>query len=140
MSEQPLDTFELWDRDRDGLVSVDDIISGIRSLGREVDVDAVERMVAAADTNGDYLVSRAEFDTAVVGGRIEVTDADAAFEVFDVNGDGKISVAELESLIRHVGAGLIDEPAAALLAAADRDGDGYLSRAEFRALLDFLSR
>ncbi|WP_405177358.1 EF-hand domain-containing protein [Nocardia sp. NBC_01377] len=140
MSEHPVDTFDLWDRDNDGLVSVDDIVAGIRTLGREVDVDAVERMVAAADTNGDYLVSRAEFDAAVLGGRIEVTDADAAFEVFDVNGDGRISVDELESMIRHVGAGLIDEPAHALLAAADHDGDGYLSPSEFRALLDFLSR
>uniref|UniRef100_UPI0024544388 EF-hand domain-containing protein n=1 Tax=Nocardia abscessus TaxID=120957 RepID=UPI0024544388 len=99
-----------------------------------------ERLVAAADTNGDFLVSRAEFDAALVGGRIEVTDADAAFKVFDVNGDGRISVEELESLIRHCGAGRIDEPADALLAAADGDGDGYLSLPEFRALLEFLSR
>ncbi|WP_281197560.1 EF-hand domain-containing protein [Nocardia pseudovaccinii] len=71
---------------------------------------------------------------------MEVTDADAACTVFDINGDGKISVEELESLIRHVGAGLIDEPAESLLAAADTDGDGYLSPSEFRALLNFLSR
>ncbi|WP_084497341.1 EF-hand domain-containing protein [Nocardia amamiensis] len=140
MSERPVDTFGLWDRDGDGLVSVADITTGIRALGLDVDVEAVERMVAAADTNGDFLVSRAEFDAALVGGRIEVTDADAAFKVFDINGDGLISVEELESLIRHVGAGRIDEPADALLAAADRDGDGYLSLPEFRMLLDFLSR
>ncbi|MEU7767356.1 EF-hand domain-containing protein [Nocardia sp. NPDC049190] len=140
MTEHPVDTFELWDRDGDGLVSVEDITDGIRALGLEVDVEAVERLVAAADTNGDFLVSRAEFDVALVGGRIEVTDAEAAFAVFDVNGDGRISVEELESLLRHVGEGRIDEPAEALLAAADRDGDGYLSLPEFRALLDFLSR
>ncbi|MEV0768327.1 EF-hand domain-containing protein [Nocardia salmonicida] len=140
MSAEPVDTFTLWDRDGDGLVSVDDIAEGIRSAGIEVDREAIERMVAAADTNGDFLVSRAEFDAAVVAGRIEVTDADAAFRVFDINGDGRISVTELESLIRHVGAGHIDEPAADLLAAADQDGDGYLSLTEFRVLLDFLSR
>ncbi|WP_336081614.1 EF-hand domain-containing protein [Nocardia sp. SSK8] len=140
MSAQPVDTFTLWDQDGDGQVSVDDIVTGIRSAGVEVDRAAVERLVAAADTDGDFLVSRAEFDAAVVAGRIEVTDADAAFRVFDVNGDGRISVPELDSLIRHVGAGRIDEPAADLLAAADQDGDGYLSLPEFRVLLDFLSR
>ncbi|MEV0027756.1 EF-hand domain-containing protein [Nocardia sp. NPDC050793] len=140
MSEQPVDTFELWDRDGDGLVSVQDITDGIRALGLEVDSDAVERLVAAADTNGDFLVSKAEFDAALVTGRLEVTDADAAFRVFDTNGDGRISVEELESLIRHVGEGRIDVPAADLLAAADRDADGYLSPAEFRALLDELAR
>lgn len=140
MSEQSVDTFELWDRDGDGLVSVQDITDGIRALGLEVDADAIERLVAAADTNGDFLVSKAEFDAALVTGRLEVTDADAAFRVFDTNGDGRISVEELESLIRHVGAGLVDIPASDLLAAADRDADGYLSPAEFRALLDKLAR
>ncbi|RBO96603.1 calmodulin [Nocardia puris] len=140
MSEKPVDTFELWDRDGDGLVSVRDIVEGIGSLGLEVDTEAVERMVAAADTNGDFLVSRAEFDAALVAGRLDVNDADAAFRVFDANGDGRISVEELENLIRHVGAGLIDTPAADLLAAADHDGDGYLSPSEFRALLDELAR
>ncbi|MBF6165747.1 EF-hand domain-containing protein [Streptomyces gardneri] len=62
----------------------------------------------------------------------------AAFKVFDVNGDGRICVDELESLIRHCGAGRIDEPADALLAAADRDA--RLSLPEFRAALGFLSR
>ncbi|TQM31552.1 EF-hand domain-containing protein [Nocardia bhagyanarayanae] len=140
MSEQSVDTFELWDRDGDGLVSVQDIADGIHALGLEVDTDAIERLVAAADTNGDFLVSKAEFDAALVTGRLEVTDAEAAFRVFDTNGDGRISVEEIESLIRHVGTGLIDVSAADLLAAADRDADGYLSPAEFRALLDELAR
>ncbi|MFD4429366.1 EF-hand domain-containing protein [Nocardia sp. NPDC058497] len=94
MSSEQVDTFALWDRDGDGLVSVDDIAAGIRSAGVDVDHAAIERLVAAADTNGDFLVSRAEFDAAVVEGRIEVTDADAAFRVFDVNGDGRNSVTE----------------------------------------------
>lgn len=140
MSTEPVDTFTLWDQDGDGQVSVDDIVAGMRSAGIDVERAAIERLVAAADTDGDFLVSRAEFDAAVVEGRIEVTDAEAAFRVFDVNGDGRISVTELESLIRHVGAGRIDEPAADLLTAADQDGDGYLSLPEFRVLLDFLSR
>ncbi|MEV0246101.1 EF-hand domain-containing protein [Nocardia sp. NPDC050712] len=134
------DSFDLWDLDADGQVSVQDILIGIRTLGIEVDQDSVERMVAAADTNGDYLISRAEFDAALVAGRIEVNDADAAFQVFDINQDGKISVEELEQLIRHVGQGMVEGPAEALLNEADADGDGYLSPPEFRALLEYLAR
>lgn len=140
MSAGQAETFGLWDADPDRLVSVDDIAATVRDQGRTPDIEAIERMVAAADTDGDHRVSHAEFQAAVVGGQIEVTDADAAFRVFDVNGDGRISVAELESMIRHVGGQLVDEPAAVLLAAADQDGDGYLSQAEFAALLAFLAR
>ncbi|MFF0544455.1 EF-hand domain-containing protein [Nocardia thailandica] len=141
MSAGHAETFGLWDADPDRLVSVDDIAATVRARGRTADVEAIERMVAAADTDGDHRVSYAEFRAATAaGGRFEVTDAEAAFRVFDVNGDGRVSVAELESMIRHVGGGLIDEPAAALLAAADRDGDGYLSPDEFRDLLEFLGR
>ncbi|WP_280246127.1 EF-hand domain-containing protein [Nocardia abscessus] len=48
MSDGPVDTFGLWDRDGDGLVSVEDITAGIRALGLEVDDAAVERLVAGA--------------------------------------------------------------------------------------------
>ncbi|WP_328289556.1 EF-hand domain-containing protein [Nocardia aurantiaca] len=133
-SEQPADTFDLWDQDGDGLISADDILAGITALGLDIDADAVERLVAAADTDGDWLISRAEFEAARLGRDPEIVDADAAFETFDVNRNELIELDELESLLRTC-PNLTDESAETLLAAADLDGDGFLSRAEFTALL-----
>lgn len=137
-SEPAADTFDLWDRDGDGLISTQDILAGITALGLDIDYDAVERLVAAADTDGDFLVSRAEFDAARVGRDPEITDPDAAFDTFDQNRNDLIELDELESLLRTC-PDLSDESAEALLAAADLDGDGYLSRAEFAALLAALA-
>lgn len=130
----PADTFDLWDRDGDGLISAEDILAGITALGLEIDAEAVGRLVAAADTDGDFLVSRAEFDAARLGRDPEISDADAAFDTFDVNRNELIEVDELESLLRTC-PDLTDQSAEALLAVADSDGDGRLSRAEFAALL-----
>lgn len=137
-SDQPADTFALWDRDGDGRISADDILSGITALGLEIDAEAVERLVAAADTDGDWLISRAEFEAARLGRDPEITDADAAFDTFDVNHNELIELDELESLLRTC-PGLSDESAETLLTAADLDGDGFLSRAEFAALLSRLA-
>ncbi|GAB4583075.1 EF-hand domain-containing protein [Nocardia sp. IFM 10818] len=133
-SEQAADTFDLWDQDGDGLISADDILAGITALGLEIDIDDVHRLVAAADTNGDFLISRAEFDAARLGRDPEISDAEAAFDTFDANRNNLIEVDELESLLRTC-PGLSEESAESLLAAADHDGDGHLSRAEFTALL-----
>ncbi|MGV9409277.1 EF-hand domain-containing protein [Nocardia sp. NPDC003693] len=133
-SDQSADTFDLWDRDGDGQISADDILAGITALGLEIDPDAVQRLVAAADTDGDFLVSRAEFEAARLGRDPEITDADAAFDTFDANRNELLELDELESLLRTC-PDLTHESAESLLAAADSDGDGRLSRAEFAALL-----
>ncbi|WP_327143647.1 EF-hand domain-containing protein [Nocardia sp. NBC_01327] len=137
-TDEPTDTFDLWDQDGDGLISSGDILAGIEALGLDIDADAVGRLVAAADTDGDWLISRAEFEAARIGRTVEITDADAAFETFDVNHNELIELEELESLLRTCPE-LSDDSAAALIAEADLDGDGYLSRAEFAALLALLA-
>jgi Ca2+-binding EF-hand superfamily protein len=60
-------------------------------------------------------------------------ELDAAFRLFDMDGDGFVSIADFRAVLTAMRA-----PAgsvASLVAAADASGDGRLSRAEFAALL-----
>ncbi len=104
------------------------------------------RMVAGLDTNGDGVVSRDEFLEGVRA-LVYGTDRDRlrfAFRLHDHDGDGFLSLDELE---RMIDIGLAEDSveehttqspevlAAALLRAADRDGDGRVSFAELEQLV-----
>lgn len=58
----------------------------------------------------------------------ELTDA---FKFFDLNGDGKLSVAELATVARSLGNEIAEDDLAKLVDGVDVDGDGYLDLREF---------
>ncbi|GAA2592563.1 EF-hand domain-containing protein [Actinomadura fulvescens] len=66
----------------------------------------------------------------------DVNDYRAAFEMVDVDGDGYISKAELENLMRALGQAITSTRAVEVVVQADADGDGKISLAEFAALLE----
>lgn len=58
-----------------------------------------------------------------------------AFRVFDRNGDGYISAAELRHVMTSLGEKLTEEEVDEMIREADVDGDGRIQWAEFVALL-----
>jgi calcium-binding protein CML len=64
-----------------------------------------------------------------------VMEASSVFTAFDKDGDGKVSASELWcGLESTLGEDVSEEDAAAILAAADADGDGLLNQEEFSRL------
>ncbi|GFR40563.1 hypothetical protein Agub_g1139 [Astrephomene gubernaculifera] len=75
-----------------------------------------------------------EFDEAVVIGFPPRDAAAAAEELFrhlDVNGDGRLSLGEVQQALLDLAAPASDRDAAALMAALDLNGDGGVSLEEF---------
>jgi Ca2+-binding EF-hand superfamily protein len=77
------------------------------------------KILDTADTNGDGLVSQAEFLAA----------EEHVFARIDRNGDGFFDTADLKA--RLAGRAKAQERVAEFIARLDRDGDGRISKAEF---------
>ena len=58
-----------------------------------------------------------------------------AFQIFDKNGDGSISIAELEQILKSLGEKPTQEDVKLMVAKVDKDGDGNISFEEFVALM-----
>ncbi|CAN1160836.1 Polcalcin Bet v 4 [Linum perenne] len=60
----------------------------------------------------------------------EQADRERIFKRFDLNGDGKISAAELGDCLKTLGS-VTPEEIKRMMAEIDTDGDGYISYQEF---------
>lgn len=58
-----------------------------------------------------------------------------AFQLFDHDNVGRISLANLTRVAKEVGEDLGDAELRAMLQEADKDGDGYIDLSEFLAVM-----
>lgn len=58
-------------------------------------------------------------------------DAEQVFKKFDANGDGKISITELGSILNALGTVTPEEELKIVMKEIDKDGDGYIDLNEF---------
>ncbi|KAK9091469.1 hypothetical protein Sjap_024646 [Stephania japonica] len=61
----------------------------------------------------------------------QVKELEAVFNKFDVNGDGKISMSELGSIMMSLGYNASEEELSKMMKEADLDGDGFIDLNEF---------
>ncbi|WP_018350436.1 EF-hand domain-containing protein [Longispora albida] len=109
-----LDAFQnLWaaiaagmDTDGDGRVTAEEFVAGMRTvLALESGYDthfqaAVDPVLDLADSDGDGVVTLGEWRLFQQAYGTSPADADAIFELLDVNGDGELSRAELAAALR----------------------------------------
>jgi Ca2+-binding EF-hand superfamily protein len=115
--------FERLDANGDGKVSPDEVPEERR--------DGFEKLVQRGDKDGDGALDKQELAAAFAGGGADGDRPEAPgepgrfFERLDANKDGKVTVDEAPEQFR--------ERIEALLKRADKDGDGAVTREEFRA-------
>jgi calcium-binding protein CML len=61
---------------------------------------------------------------------------EALFRMFDADGDGQITAAELAAALTELGEPVDEAEAAERIKAGDADGDGRISLSEFEAMLE----
>ena len=121
--------FDLFDLDSNGLIDEAELRLVVSALG--ADESEASRILREADTDGDGVISFAEFAALVRPLYDESGEAlRRAFEMFDADGSGFIDRSELSLMLRKLG---FEWQGTNVFRAADTDGDGKVSFDEFVA-------
>ncbi|UUU31132.1 EF-hand domain-containing protein [Streptomyces sp. CA-210063] len=99
--------------------------------------EAWERLASAADADGDGVITREEFKSAMsdtLGRREQVVEGcravlDAEFSAIDGDDDGLVPTADFQGYLEALGSSA--EEAQATCDSLDTNGDGQISREEF---------
>jgi len=106
----------------------------MRSLGQNPTEAELQDMINEVDSNEDGIIDFMEFLSLMAK---KMKDADTeeelteAFKVFDRDGNGFISAAELRHVMTNLGEKLSDEEVDDMIRDADVDGDGQINYEEF---------
>lgn len=128
--------FTSFDRNHDGSLTQLELGSLLRSLGLKPSQDEIDALIQKADTNSNGLIEFSEFAALVAPEVVPESPYSeeqlrAIFRVFDRDGNGYITAAELAHSMARLGHALTVEELTGMIKEADTDGDGRISFAEF---------
>ncbi|CAF2736995.1 unnamed protein product [Rotaria sp. Silwood2] len=134
---QLLDAFQLFDTNKDGCISFDELRAVCQKLQMPMDTTRLK----CAFQNRDN-ISFDEFCRIMQDYNSNSNNAyfQETFNAFDKNADGYITAKEIKRTMKELGERLTDKQAKTMLKSADSDGDGKLSKDEFRTLFNHLAQ
>ncbi|XP_074358709.1 calmodulin-like protein 3 [Apium graveolens] len=132
--------FHMFDRNGDGKITKKELSDSLQNLGMFLSDKEVVQMIDKIDVNGDGFVDMEEFGAlyqTIMDEKDEEEDMREAFNVFDQNRDGYITVDELRSVLASLGLkqGRTEEDCKAMIKKVDVDGDGKVNFLEFKQMM-----
>jgi len=136
--------FSRFDADGDGRISPSELAAVSRAISPPPSSSHGGREVAAMmdelDADRDGYVDLGEFAAfhARAAGRGDgelEAELRAAFDVYDVDGDGRVTAAELGKVLAQIGEGCSAEECERMIASVDGDGDGCVGFEEFKKMM-----
>ncbi|KAK1319032.1 Calmodulin-like protein 3 [Acorus calamus] len=132
--------FQMFDRNGDGRITKMELSDSLENLGIYIPDKELVSMIEKIDVNGDGCVDIEEFGElyqTIMDERDEEEDMREAFNVFDQNGDGFITVEELRSVLASLGLkqGRTVEDCRRMIKKVDVDGDGMVDFKEFKQMM-----
>jgi len=133
------ETFMALDNNGDGLLTPNEMKEGLAKAGlKEIPPD-LQQIMEDVDSDGSGVIDYTEFLAATLERKAYIQEdvCWSAFRVFDRNGDGKISRAEIGAVLNEgdiesaCGAAAVAE----LLKEVDKDGDGEIDFQEFMGMM-----
>ncbi|XP_022755155.1 calmodulin-like protein 3 [Durio zibethinus] len=149
--------FATFDKNGDGFITKQELRESLKNIRMFLTEKEVEEMVLKVDANGDGLIDFDEFCTlcqamdghheegvrrgedgnGIVEEGVVEGELKEAFDVFDKDKDGLISVEELGSVLCSLGLqeGNKMEDCKAMIRKVDMDGDGMVNFDEFKRMM-----
>ncbi|KAL3641668.1 Calmodulin-like protein 3 [Castilleja foliolosa] len=132
--------FEMFDRNGDGRITQQELNDSLENMGIFIPDKELAGMIDKIDINGDGCVDIGEFEALyrnIMDERDVEEDMREAFNVFDQNGDGFITVDELKSVLESLGLkqGRAAEDCKKMIMRVDADGDGRVDFSEFKQMM-----
>ncbi|KAG9023418.1 Calcium-binding component of the spindle pole body (SPB) half-bridge [Tulasnella sp. UAMH 9824] len=132
------EAFELFDTDKDGALDYHELKVAMRALGFDLKKAEVLKILKDHDKTGGGLIEFDDF-AKIMSERILSRDPHdeirRAFQLFDDDHTGKISIRNLRRVAKEVGENLDDDELQAMIEEFDLDMDGEINEAEFFAIM-----
>jgi len=138
------DAFELFDKDKDGSITIDELAELMASLNLPPSESVISSMKAEIDIDQTGSIDFKEYIT-LIARRCRDSDLEEeqveAFRLFDRNEDNLISKDELKFVMQIISEKLIgetitDEELDVMMEQADLDDDGFINYKEFCEVLE----
>ncbi|KAK6945140.1 EF-hand domain [Dillenia turbinata] len=150
--------FATFDKNGDGFITKQELRESLKNIGIFMKEKDVEEMVEKMDSNGDGLIELGEFRKVFESAKSQESksereggergeeekeeevgedDLKEAFDVFDENKDGLITVEELGLVLSSLGLkeGNKTEDCKEMIRKVDIDGDGMVNFDEFKKMM-----
>ncbi|CAI0380759.1 unnamed protein product [Linum tenue] len=135
------DIFDRFDMDADGSLTVLELAALLRSIGlKPASGDQIHVLLADIDANGNGSIEFDELVSAIANDIDEQTLVNQdhlleVFQLFDRDGNGVITSAELAGAMAKMGQPLTYNELNQMMKEADTDGDGVISFTEFSTVM-----
>jgi len=129
------EAFQLFDKSGNGTIMTKELGTVMRSLGQNLSMAQLQDMIDKMDIVGRCVIAFPEFLTGMArimvdsGG--ELDELVEAFRVFDRNGNGFITIAEMRHVLSNLGVCHTSEEVDEMVCGFDVDADGQVNYEEF---------
>eukprot|EP00850_Spirogloea_muscicola_P019903 SM000202S05874 [mRNA] locus=s202:47219:50856:- [translate_table: standard] len=124
--------FEHFDHNQDGQITFEDLLKGLRSVNVDAPEEDIRRIFDAADVDNSGTLNFGEYASTIMVKYMDNTRIQRAFNYFDQDGDGYITMAELQAAMNvDMQPGMLE----GLVQEVDTNEDGKIDFKEFTAMM-----